>query len=96
MSENQKQMLINVTNIITTLDTNKAKALVQYAERLIDLQLLSLDPDVLLENMDITEKLMYIKILSKTEEERKKDRDEAIPFEEALKEAGLKLDDLHD
>lgn len=96
MSENQKQMLINVTNIITTLDTNKAKALAQYAERLIDLQLLSLDPDVLLENMDITEKLMYIKILSKTEEERKKDRDEAIPFEEALKEAGLTLDDLHD
>ena len=96
MSESQKQMLVDVTNIIATLDIDKAKSLTKYAEKLIDLQLLSLDPDVLLENMDITEKIMLIKILTKTEEERQKDRDEAIPLEEVIKEMGLAIDDLQD
>lgn len=96
MSENQKQQIIDVTNIMFMLDTNELMAITGYAEKIIDLKLLSLVPDAILENMDITEKLMMIREFSKTEEQRKKEREEAIAFEEALKEAGLTIDDLQD
>lgn len=89
MSEIQKQMLIDVTNIITTLDVEGATAITRYAEKLIDIQLLSLEPSVLLENMDITEKVMLLKELSKSEEQRKKEEDEAISIEDFIAEMGL-------
>ena len=44
--------------------------------------------------MDITEKLMLIEELSLTEEQREKERKEAISFEQALKEAGLTMNDI--
>lgn len=62
--------------------------------KIIDERLLELAPDAILENMDITEKLMLIKELSLTEEQRNKEKEEAIPFEQALKESGLKLEDI--
>lgn len=89
MSEKQKQMLIDITNIISTLDIEKAKALTRYAEKLIDLQLLSLEPTVLLENMDTTEKVMLLKELSKSDEQRKKEEEEAISIEDFIEEMGL-------
>ena len=49
-----------------------------------------------LEELDPTEKLMLLREFSLTEEQRRKEKEEAIPFEEALKEAGLTLDDLQD
>ena len=66
MSENQKQMLIDVTNIITTLNIEEATAITKYAEKLIDIKLLSLEHTILLENMDTTEKVMLLKELSKS------------------------------
>lgn len=72
MSENQKQILIDVTNIIASLNIEEAKAISKYAEKLIDIKLLSLDPTVLLENMDTTEKVMLLKELSKSEEQKNK------------------------
>jgi len=67
MSENQKQMLVDITNIISTVNFDEAKAIAQYAEKIIDLKLLSLVPDAILENMDTKEKLMLIREFSKTE-----------------------------
>ena len=58
------------------------------------MKVLALVPDAILENMDTTEKLMLIDYYSKSEEERQKEREEAIPFEEILKEEGLTRDDL--
>lgn len=94
MSENQKQMLVDITNIISTLDIDKAKALTKYAEKLIDIQLLSLEPDVLLENMDITEKVMLLRELSKSDEQKHQEEDEAISIEEFIEEMGL-TNELH-
>lgn len=96
MSENQKQQIIDVTNIMAILNTNELRAITGYAEKIIDLKLLSLVPDAILENMDITEKLMMIREFSKTEGQRKKEAEESIPFEEAIKEVGLTIDDLQD
>ncbi len=65
-----------------------------FFESIINMKVLALVPDAILENMDTTEKLMLIDYYSKSEAERKKDREEAIPFEEILKEEGLTRDDL--
>ena len=65
-------------------------------EKIIDAKLLTIAPDAILENMDITEKLMLIRELSLTEEQRKKEKEEAISIEQALEEAGLTLEDLQE
>ena len=62
----------------------------------LDAKVLSIAPDAILENMDTTEKLMLIKELSLTEEQREQERKEAISFEQALQEAGLTIEDLQD
>lgn len=94
MSDLQKQNIIDIANIMRKLSNIEVEVLKQLAEKMIDAKLLALAPDAILENMDITEKLMLIEELSLTEEERKNERNEAISFEKALKEAGLTLDDI--
>lgn len=64
------------------------------SQNIIDVRLLTLAPDAILKNMDITEKLMLIEELSLTEEQREKERKEAISFEQALKETGLTMNDI--
>ncbi len=94
MSESQKQNIIDVANIMRKLNTIEATVIKELAEKMIDAKLLTLAPDAILENMDITEKLMLIEELSLTEEQREKERKEAISFEQALKEAGLTMNDI--
>lgn len=94
MSESQKQNIIDVANIMRKLNTIEATVIKELAEKMIDAKLLTLAPDAILENMDITEKLMLIEELSLTEEQREKERKEAISFEQALKEAGLTINDI--
>ena len=59
------------------------------AEKLIDLKLLALVPDAILENMDVTEKVMLINLNTMSPEEREKEMEDAIDIEEALKEEGI-------
>lgn len=94
MSEVQKQNIIDVANIMRKLSNIEVEVLKQLAEKMIDAKLLTIAPDTILSNMDITEKLMLIEELSMTEEERQKERAEAISFEQAIKEAGLILDEI--
>lgn len=94
MSESQKQNIIDVANIMRKLNTIEATVIKELAEKMIDAKLLTLAPDAILENMDITEKLMLIEELSLTEEQREKERKEAVSFEQALKEAGLTINDI--
>lgn len=94
MSELQKQNIIDVANIMRKLSNIEVEVLKQLAEKMIDVKLLTIAPDAILSNMDITEKLMLIEELSMTEEERQREKEEAISFEKALKEAGLTLDDI--
>lgn len=90
MSENQKQNIIDVHNIMCKLNNVEAEVIKELAEKMIDAKLLTLVPDAILENMDVTEKLMMIDLYSISEEERAKEEAEAIPLDEILKEEGLK------
>ena len=94
MSELQKQNIIDIANIMCKLSNIEVEVIKQLAEKMIDAKLLTIAPDAILSNMDITEKLMLIEELSMTEEERQKERAEAISFEQAIKEAGLTLDEI--
>ena len=53
------------------------------------MKILALVPDAIIENMDTTEKLMLIDYYTKTEEERKKDEQEAISIEDSMKKQGI-------
>lgn len=89
MSESQKQNIIDVNNIMYKLNNIEITTIKELAEKMIDAKLLALVPDVILENMDVTEKLMMIDLYSMSEEERRKAAEEAIPLEDILKEEGV-------
>ncbi|MBR1884569.1 MAG: hypothetical protein IJ809_06570 [Clostridia bacterium] len=96
MSEMQKQNIIDVNSIMCNISSDETKIIKEFAEKFIDVKLLALAPDAILENMDITEKLMLLSYISKSEEERKKDEEEAIPLEYILKEEMSKNNALYD
>lgn len=92
MSEEFKQTLIDINNISYHLSIEEAKRIEKLAEKLLDVKLLETMPDLLvqeLEEMDVTEKLLLLKEYSLTDEQRQKEREEAIPLENILKEEGL-------
>ena len=89
MSDAQKQNIIDVHNIMCKLSKVKSEAIKELAEKMIDVKLITLVPDIILDNMDITEKLMMIDLYSMSKEEREKEEKEAIPLEEILKKEGL-------
>ena len=82
MSENQKQNIININEILKNLSESEISIASSFFENLLNMKVLALVPDAIIENMDTTEKLMIIEYYSKKEEERKKDEEEAIPLEE--------------
>lgn len=94
MSEIQIQTIkdvINMTPRVSLRFLNSIKALMEWE---IDSELLKLEPSVILENMDITEKIMYLDYLRESKETKEKELKNAIPFEEVLKREGLTFDDL--
>ncbi len=97
MSETQKQLLIDINNISVKLDEESAKKIKKVATSLLDAKLLEIMPKIALselQELDTTEKLMLLEEYSLSEEERQKEKEEAVPFEQALEEAGLTIDDL--
>lgn len=92
MSDEFKQTLIDINNISYHLSIEEAKRIEKIAEKLLDIKLLEELPHLQiteLEEMDVTEKLMLLKEYSMPEEQRNKEREEAIPLEDILKEEGL-------
>lgn len=65
-------------------------------EKAIDSELLRLEPTVILENMDITEKVMYLDYLTESKDTKEKELENAISFKEILQREGLTYDDLQD
>jgi len=63
-------------------------------EKAIDAELLKLEPTIILKNMDITEKVMYLDYLTESSDTKEKELKEALSFEDILKREGLTLDDL--
>ncbi len=94
MKKVQIQTIKDVIKMTPRLNIECLNSIKILMEKAIDSELLRLEPTVVLENMDITEKVMYLDYLTESESERKKELKNAVPFEEVLKREGLTYEDL--
>ena len=94
MSEAQIQAIKDVIKMTPRLNIDCLNSIKVLMENAIDSELLRLEPTVILENMDITEKVMYLDYLMESKITKKSEFENAIPFEEILKREGLTIDDL--
>ena len=94
MSEAQIQAIKDVIKMIPRLNIECLNSIKILMEKAIDSELLKLEPTVILENMDITEKVMYLDYLTESKDTKEKELKNAVSFEEILKREGLTYDDL--
>ena len=94
MSEAQIQAIKDVMKMTPKLNVECLYSVRTLMEKAIESQLLKLEPTIILENMDITEKVMYLEYLTESNDTRKNEKREAVSFEEILKKEGLTIDDL--
>ena len=96
MSNAQIQAIQDVIKMTPRLSMECLSSVKILMEKAIDAELLRLEPTVILDNMDINEKVMYLDYLTEDEKVRNKENENAIPFEEILKKEGITIDDLQD
>lgn len=96
MSDAQLQAIKDVIKMTPRLNIDCLNSIKILMEKAIESELLKLEPTVILENMDITEKVMYLDYLMEKEETKEEEKTKAISLEEILKREGLTLDDLQD
>ena len=96
MSEAQIQAIKDVIKMTPRLNVECLNSVKILMEKAIDSELLRLEPTVILENMDITEKVMYLDYLTESKYTKEKELKNAVSFEEILKREGLTYDDLQD
>ncbi len=94
MSETQIQAIKDVIKMTPRLNVECLNSIRILMEKAIDSELLKLEPTVILENMDITEKVMYLDYLTENKNTRETELENSISFEEILKREGLTYDDL--
>ena len=96
MSKAQIQAIKDVIKMTPRLNVECLNSVKILMEKAIDSELLRLEPTVILENMDITEKVMYLDYLTERKDTKEKELKNAVSFEEILKREGLTYDDLQD
>lgn len=96
MSEAQIQAIKDVIKMTPRLNVECLNSIKILMEKAIDSELLKLEPTVILENMDITEKVMYLDYLTESKDTKEKELKNAVSFEEILQREGLTYDDLQD
>ena len=96
MSDTHIQAIKDVIKMTPKLNMECLNSIKILMEKAIDAELLRLEPTVILKNMDITEKVMYLEYLTESDETKEKERKESISLEEILKREGLAIDDLQD
>lgn len=94
MSELQIQTIKDIIKMTPRLNIECLNSVKVLMEKAIDSEILKIEPTVKLENMDITEKVMYLDYLTESEETKEKELKEAVSFEEILKREGLTIDEL--
>lgn len=94
MSEAQIQAIKDVIKMTPRLNLECLNSIKILMEKAIDSELLRLEPTIILENMDITEKVMYLDYLTESKDTKEKELKNAVSFEEILKREGLTYDDL--
>ena len=96
MSDAQIQAIKDVFKMTPRLSIDCLNSIKILMEKAIDSELLRLEPTVILENMDIAEKVMYLDYLMENTNTKDKEENEAIPLEEVLKREGMTFNDLQD
>jgi len=96
MSDAQIQAIKDVFKMTPRLNIECLNSIKILMEKAIDYELLKIDPSVILENMDITEKVMYLDYLKETNDLKDTEEKNSKSFEDILKEEGLTIDDLQD
>lgn len=96
MSDAQIQAIKDVIKMTPRLNMECLNSIKVLMEKAIDSELLKLEPTVILENMDITEKVMYLDYLTESKDTKEKELKNSVFFEEILKREGLTIDDLQD
>ncbi len=96
MSEAQIQAIEDVIKMTPRLSMDCLNSIRILMEKAIESELLRLEPTVILDNMDITEKVMYLDYLMESKETKEEELKDAVSFEEVLKREGLTFDDLQD
>ncbi len=96
MSEAQIQAIKDVIKMTPRLNIECLNSIKILMEKAIDSELLRLEPTVILADMDITEKVMYLDYLTENKNTKEKENQNAVSFEEILQREGLTIDDLQD
>ena len=94
MSEAQIQAIKDVMKMTPKLNVECLYSVRTLMEKAIESQLLKLEPTIILENMDITEKVMYLDYLMEGKETKEEELKYAVSLEDILKREGLTVDDL--
>ena len=96
MSDVQLQTIKDVIKMTPRISLDCLNSIKILMEKEIDSKLLKLEPTIILDNMDITEKVMYLDYLTESKDTKEQQLKEAVDFEELLKREGLTIDDLQD
>ena len=96
MSELQLQAIKDVIKMTPRLNLDCLNSIRILMEQAIDSELLRKEPSVILDNMDITEKVMYLDYLTESSKTKEEELQNSLSLEEILKREGLTLDDLQD
>ena len=94
MSETQLQAIKDVIKMTPRLNIKSLTTIRDLMENIIDSELIRLEPSVKLENMDITEKVMYLDYLTESNKTKEEEKENSLSLEEILKREGLTIDDL--
>lgn len=96
MSEAQIQAIKDVIKMTPRLNVECLNSIKVLMEKALDSEILKLEPTAILENMDITEKVMYFDYLTESKQTKENEKENSSSFEEVLKREGLTIDDLQD
>lgn len=94
MSDAQIQAIKDVIKMAPRLNLDCLNSIKILMEKSIDSELQKLEPSIILDNMDITEKVMYLDYLHENKSTKEKEKNNSVSFEELLKREGLTIDDL--
>lgn len=95
MSETQIKIITDVIKMTPKINLKALMNIRDLMENEIDNELLKIEPTVNLENMDVTEKVMYLEYLTESKRTKDKEEKDTLSLEEILKREGLSVDDLY-
>ncbi len=94
MSKTQVKAIEDVIKMTPKLSLETLNFIRDLMEKELNDKLLKLEPSIILNNLDITEKVMYLDYLLESKSTKEKEIKESVSFEEVLKREGLTIDDL--